>query len=54
MPNQLNRTALAAARTFKAPPGSLLMGSAWARIGGALLLVFLLWLGVAWALTETP
>ncbi len=31
---------------------SLLMSGAWARIAGALGLVLLMWLGVAWALLE--
>jgi hypothetical protein len=33
-----------------APGGSLLMASAWQRVLGALVLMALLWLAVAWAL----
>ena len=32
------------------PAGSLLMGSALARVAGTLAIIALLWLGVAWAM----
>jgi hypothetical protein len=34
------------------PTGSLLMSSAWLRLVGALAMIGLLWLAVAWALAE--